>query len=94
MATRNPVKNTLYFGFNCSQLKNEVNGAHFLLLQNNQYVTVKSSANFKKILGSGFRATLICQHLKLDITLKGQCHGDLLLFQKSKNVFGLTETVK
>ena len=26
--------------------------------------------------------------------LKRQCHGDLVLFQKSKNVFGLTETVK
>ena len=26
--------------------------------------------------------------------LKGQCHGDLVLFQESKNVFGLTETVK
>ena len=25
--------------------------------------------------------------------LKGQCHRDLLLFQKPKNVFGLTETV-
>ena len=26
--------------------------------------------------------------------LKGQCHGNLVLFQKPKNVFGLTETAK
>ena len=29
-----------------------------------------------------------------DDQLKGQCHGDLVLFQNSKNVFGLTETMK
>ena len=30
----------------------------------------------------------------LVLLLKGQRHGDLVLFQKPKNVFGSTETVK
>ena len=64
MATRNPVKFTLCFGFSSSYLKNEVDDPHFLL-QNNQHVTIKLSANFKKILRSGFRATLIFQEIKV-----------------------------
>ena len=31
---------------------------------------------------------------KINQNLKGQCHGDLVLFQNPQNVFGLTETVK
>ena len=65
MATKNPVKNPLYFGFSCSYLKNEVSGPHFLLSENNQHVGLKLSGNFKKIRGSGFRATLIFQKIKV-----------------------------
>ena len=45
MTTRDPVKNTLYFGFSCSKLKNKEGDPHFLLLQNNQNVAIKLSAN-------------------------------------------------
>ena len=71
MATENPLENTLYFGFSCSKLKNEVGDPHFLLLESNQHVAFKLFVNLKKILGSRFRATLIFQKIKM-----------LIIFQK------------
>ena len=56
MATRKPRKNTLYFGFNCSYLKNELS---------DQQAKMKLSAKFKKILWSGFRAALNFQLFKV-----------------------------
>ena len=46
-------------------LKKEVGDPHFLLLKNNQHVAFKPSANFKKILGSEFRATFIFPKIKV-----------------------------
>ena len=48
MATKNPVKNTLYFGFSCSYFKNEGGDPHFLSLENNQHDALKLSAIFQK----------------------------------------------
>ena len=58
MATRDLVKNSLYFGFTCSLLKSEVGDPIFVLLESNQQVAIKLLEILKKILGSGFRATL------------------------------------
>ena len=57
------------FWSSCSYLKNEVGGPHFLWLENNQHVALKLSANFKKIPGSGFRATLIFRNIKVALNL-------------------------
>ena len=58
MATGKPCKNILYFCFSCSYLKNELGDPNLLLHKSDQQVKVKLSAKFKKILWSGFRATL------------------------------------
>ena len=44
MATREPVNNTLYFGFRCSSLTNEDGDPHFLLLENNLHALIKPFA--------------------------------------------------
>ena len=48
MATGMPFKNTLYFGFSCSYLKNELGDPHFLLLKSDQKIKVKLFSKFKK----------------------------------------------
>ena len=53
-----PCKNTLYYVFSCLYLKNELGDPHFLFLKSNQKGKMKVSAKFKKILCSGFSATL------------------------------------
>ena len=58
METGNPCRNTLYFGFSCLYLKNELGEPHFLLHKGDQQTKMKLSAKFKKILWNGFRATL------------------------------------
>ena len=70
MATENPLANTVYFGFSCSKIKNEVGDPHFLLLENNQHVAFKLFANLKKVLRSRFRATLIFQKIKMLISFQ------------------------
>ena len=40
---------------------------HFLLLENNQHATIKLCATLQKILGSGLRATLIFQNVKVAV---------------------------
>ena len=58
MAMGKPCNNTQYFGFSCSYLKNKPSYPHFLLLKSDQKGKMKLCAKFKKILYSGFRATL------------------------------------
>lgn len=56
LATPKPSKNTLYFGFNCSYLKNKRGDPHFLLLDDQE-----AKINFLqslRVLYRGFRATL------------------------------------
>ena len=65
MATGKPCINTLYFGFSCSYLKNELGDPNFLLHKSDQKVKMKLSAKFKKIMWSGFRATLNFQLFKV-----------------------------
>ena len=48
--TGKPCKNTPYFDFSCSYLKNELGDPHFLFLKCNQHAGIKHSAKFKKIL--------------------------------------------
>ena len=65
MATVKPCKNTLYFGFTCSYLKNELGDPIFLLHKSDQQAKMKLYAKFKIILWSGFRAILNFQLFKV-----------------------------
>ena len=65
METGKPCKNTLYFGFSCSYLKNELGDPNFLLHESDQPAKIKLSAKFKEILWSGFRVTLNFQLFKV-----------------------------
>ena len=47
LATGKPSKNTQYFGFNWSYLKNKLCEPHFLLLESDQKAKTKLSAKFK-----------------------------------------------
>ena len=58
LATVKPSKNTLYFGFNCSYLKNKRGDPHFLLLELSDQ---EAKINFLQsliVLYRWFRATL------------------------------------
>lgn len=56
MSKGKPCKNTLYFGFNCSYLKNEHCDPNFLLHESDQQGKMKFSLKLKKkILWNGFR---------------------------------------
>ena len=68
METGKPCKNTLYFGFTCSYLKNELGDPNFLWHKGDQQPKMKLSAKFKEILWSRFRATLNFQG-KLKVAL-------------------------
>ena len=48
MATGTPCKNTLYFDFCCSYLKNELGNPNFLLHRSDQQARMNLSAKFKK----------------------------------------------
>ena len=48
MATGKPCKNTLYCGFSCPYLKNELGDLNFLLLQSDKQAKMKLSAKFTK----------------------------------------------
>ena len=65
IATVLPVKNTLNFPFKCVQLKPESGDPHFLLLDNDKHVKMQFFAKLKKILRSGFRATLKLRKFKV-----------------------------
>ena len=69
MATGKPCRNTLYFRFSCSYLKNERGDPNFILYKSNQPAKMKLVANFKKILWSGFRAILNFQLFKVALNL-------------------------
>ena len=43
MATRKPCKNSLYFGFSCSYLKNKLGDPIFFLYKSDQQATMKLS---------------------------------------------------
>ena len=49
-ATEKSSKNTLYFGFICSYLKNELDDPPFLSLKSDKKAAMKLSAKVKKIL--------------------------------------------
>ena len=48
MATGKPCKNTIYFGFSCSYLKNELGDPNFLLHKSDQQAKVKLCKVLKK----------------------------------------------
>ena len=96
METGKPCKNTLYFGFSCSYLKNELGDPNFLLHKSDQQAKMKLSAKLKIILWSGFRTTLNFQLLKSAahnfLKLCRKFHsGMLIALQKYK--MGVTEFV-
>ena len=70
METGRPCRNTPYFGFSCLYLKNELGEPHFLLHKGDQQTKMKLSAKFKKILCSGFRATLNFQLITVALNQK------------------------
>ena len=55
MSKGKPCKNTLYFGFNSSYLKNEYGDPNFLLHESDQQGKMKFSLKLKKNLWNGFR---------------------------------------
>ena len=65
MATGKPCKNTLYFGFSFSYLTKELGDPNVILHKSDQQARIKLSTKFKKILLSGFRATLNFQLFKV-----------------------------
>ena len=77
MVIRKPCKNTLYFSFSCSYLKNELGDPNFLTNKSNQQAKTKLSAKFKRILWSRFRAILNFQLFKVALNL---LHGIFLNF--------------
>ena len=70
LATGKSSKNTLYFGFNCSYLKNKRGDPHFLLLElSDQEAKIKLSAKFKSSV-QGIQSDLtICGFLKVALIL-------------------------
>ena len=70
METGKPCSNSPYFGFGCLYLKNKLVEPHFLLHKGDQQTKMKLSAKFKKILWSGFRATLNFQLYKVALNQK------------------------
>ena len=64
MVTGKPYKNSLNFSFSCSYLKNELGDPIFLSHKSDQQAKMKLSAKFKKIMWSGFIATLKFQLFK------------------------------
>ena len=69
MVIRKPCKNTLYFSFSCSYLKNELGDPSLLSHKSNQQAKIKLSAKFKRILWSRFRAILNFQLFKVALNL-------------------------
>ena len=69
MATRNPLKTPFIFSSDAHNSKTTPVTAIFLWLENNQHETVKLCATLQKILGSGFRATLIFQKVNVALNL-------------------------
>ena len=82
-------------------LKNEVGDPHFLLLENNQYATVKLSATLQKGLGSEFRATLLFRKVKRAFTgslvayyvkIINESYLALILLSNDTIIFSLSDT--
>ena len=71
MATGKLCKNTPYFNFSCSYLKDKLGDLHFLFLKCNQYARMKLSAKLKKYIRSKFRATL--NNWKFRVALNRLC---------------------
>ena len=57
MATEKLCKNTLYFGFKCLHLTNELGDLQFLLLEGEEQTKIKLFAKLKRILWRRFLAT-------------------------------------
>lgn len=58
LTTVKPSKNTLYFGFNCSYLKNKRGNPHFLLLELSDQEAKINFLQSLRVLYRWFRATL------------------------------------